>query len=606
MSEKEKHTKTPLRYIRELEGYTFSIDKYQRGYRWGLREITALLEDISDFEPEHNSFYCLQPLVVKEKEEANHYELIDGQQRSTTIYLILKILLGKDFFNIKYETRGNESGVNVFLSNLNGYNIPEKDKKISEYWKEKFIKDPNIENSVDNFYFYKAYVIIKRWFASGKEEKLKNNLLNHTKVIWYQERQATKNSSKTFVNFNDGKISLDQAELIKGLFVLNFDTILNPMQKAYEENQFADEWNNIEHHLKVPSFWNFINSEKNNKSLANKITLLLQLEKGKSLKEEDLYYTYREYEKAFKSDSKPEWRNLSSLYNQLEEWFLNRDTYHLMGAVVHLTNTSIHDMIREYQNKSKKIDLVNYLKDILKKEFYKEDEFKDNYNPDLLKYGAKGITSVLLLYNIAVAHVSDTYYKFPFDLFREVRSWNIEHIHAKNTKEFETKEDLEEWKREVEEIINNKKWKREIEEIINNKKLISKEADANIISNYLNSIDTGNLQHANNIVKEVEQVLNEIFDKDNLWNLCFLDQTTNIQVGRHIFKKKREMVLEINHQLDKRAYVPIATKKVFQKALTPSNELTMNYWNISDRKAYLEDIKQQITNFLAKKDDKGI
>ena len=122
----------------------------------------------------------------------------------------------------------------------------------------------HIQNSVDNFYFYKAYCIIKRWFIKfpDKKEHLQNNLINHTKVIWYQENQATENSSKTFVNFNDGKISLDQAELIKGLFVLNFNNISDTTQKAYEENQFADEWNNIEQHLKEPSFWNFINAEK--------------------------------------------------------------------------------------------------------------------------------------------------------------------------------------------------------------------------------------------------------------------------------------------------------------------------------------------------------
>ena len=94
-----------LKYINQLKGIVFHIDKYQRGYRWGKREIFSLLEDIYSFKKSsNNSFYCLQPLVVSKKED-NNYELIDGQQRSTTIYLILKYLLNEDFYTLKYETR---------------------------------------------------------------------------------------------------------------------------------------------------------------------------------------------------------------------------------------------------------------------------------------------------------------------------------------------------------------------------------------------------------------------------------------------------------------------------------------------------------------------
>ena len=115
---------------------------------------------------------------------------------------------------------------------------------------------------------------------------------------------------------------------------------------------------------------------------------LAQIEKGKGGKVEDLFYTYREYNKAFNSDTKPEWRNLSGLYNQLEEWYNNRETYHFMGAVVHLTNTSIHDVIKKYKQSSNKEALNDYLKSILKQEFFKDKtQFKEQYNPDELKYG---------------------------------------------------------------------------------------------------------------------------------------------------------------------------------------------------------------------------
>src|SRR5690554_6535844 len=183
---------TPLRYIHELEDVNFHIDKYQRGFRWGMREITSLLEDISSFTSAYDSFYCLQPLVVRQK-EPNHFELIDGQQRCTSIYLILKYLLQEDFFNIKYETRGTEEGTNLFLALLNDYEFPDfqnieddhLDGTISDHWKEIFVTKYNVNNCVDNFYFFKAYCILKRWFSlnSEKIEVFKDNLLNNTKVI---------------------------------------------------------------------------------------------------------------------------------------------------------------------------------------------------------------------------------------------------------------------------------------------------------------------------------------------------------------------------------------------------------------------------------------
>jgi hypothetical protein len=579
----------PLKCVNELQGLTFVIDKYQRGYRWGMREIHSLLNDINTFDSNKESFYCLQPLVLKKRAETI-YELIDGQQRSTTIYLILKYLLNSDFFRLQYETRGAEDGVNEFLVGLNNYVIPDfanisddqLDQNISVYWKRDFINFYDVANSVDNFYFFKAYCIIKRWFSSDVERKeiIKMNLLHKTKVIWYTEKSTTNDATNTFINFNDGKISLDQAELIKGLYVLDLNSISDTTRKSYEENQFADEWNTIEHHLKLPSFWSFINSEKDNRELANKITLLLQLEKGKGNKIEDVFYTYREYEKAFNSEKKPEWRNLSALYNQLEEWYNNRETYHLLGAVVHLTDKSVNEIVEKYKEKSNKEELNNYLMQILKNEFLQnEGSFKDKYNPDEIKYGKTGVFQVLLLYNVAVAQLTDKYYKFPFDLFKKIKLWNIEHIYARNSKGFETLDDLADWYNELGTITQDLEMSPEYEKL-------------------WAEIDLSDLSKTNPLVKSIENQLLEILDKDSISNLCLLDSKTNIQIGNKVFRKKREMILEINHKLDGEVYVPLATKMVFQKAVTSSDKVTMNYWNTNDRESYVEDIKTKIKQFL--------
>ena len=64
--------------ISEITG-KFTIEAYQRGYRWGKDEVEYLLEDINEI-PDGQK-YCLQPVVVKNVNDT--YELIDGQQRLT-------------------------------------------------------------------------------------------------------------------------------------------------------------------------------------------------------------------------------------------------------------------------------------------------------------------------------------------------------------------------------------------------------------------------------------------------------------------------------------------------------------------------------------------
>lgn len=586
-------TKDPLVSIRDFKNKNFLINKYQRGYRWGEREIYALLNDIFAFDIVADGFYCLQPLVMLQKGD-NDFELLDGQQRTTTIYLILKYLLNENYYHIRYETRNSiEDGSNEFLTRLHtldysavlGYEGTDIENHIWTIWKTSFCKDHGIEDTVDHFYFFKAYCLVQLWFIEyGNKDLIKHNLLENTKVIWYTEEVDSKNIAATFINFNNGKIQLDQAELVKGLFVLDINKINDRTRKSYELNQFAAEWNAIEQHLNNPEFWNFIQKNRSNKELANKITILLEIEKGKGKKEEDLYYTFRQYEKAFAGDEKPEWRSLATLYNLLDEWYHDRETYHLMGAVVHLTSKTIHTVLESYRTSSKKNELKDYLKNILREEFFdaKTQKFKNKYDINEVKYGKSGVFPILFLYNIAVAQIIDRKYLFPFDLFNSTRAWNIEHIYAKNSTGFETKQDLQEWIVEIEELFTDNL------QLINREELKAK----------FQQIDVEDLESANVKVKEIETLLGDIMDKDHLSNLCLLDDKTNIQVGKKVFRKKRDMILELDSNLDSNAYVPLATKQIFQKALTPSNELTMNYWNTRDRDAYMSDILSKITTFL--------
>ena len=83
-----------IKTINDLLKSNFFIPSYQRGYRWTEQQVTDLLNDINEFSPKEipntneKTWYCLQPIVVKQKGE-NEWDVIDGQQRLTTIFLIV-------------------------------------------------------------------------------------------------------------------------------------------------------------------------------------------------------------------------------------------------------------------------------------------------------------------------------------------------------------------------------------------------------------------------------------------------------------------------------------------------------------------------------------
>ena len=95
-----------LRLVGDITG-RFRVPRYQRGYRWGEPEVTRLLNDIWESQDKP---YSLQPVVVKRDSEAT-WELIDGQQRLTTLYLIFAYMQRARFKNvgpqytISYDTR---------------------------------------------------------------------------------------------------------------------------------------------------------------------------------------------------------------------------------------------------------------------------------------------------------------------------------------------------------------------------------------------------------------------------------------------------------------------------------------------------------------------
>lgn len=253
--------------------YSFNIPNYQRGYRWEKQQIEDLLNDLLSFkesaDQKSDQFYCLQPLVVKNIGN-NVYNVIDGQQRLTTIFLILQYLEPdiirfankNDFYTIKYETRDSSE---KFLNSISN------------------TKEINDEN-IDSFYMSKAYLCIEDWFENQKSNPKFNIMdfinmlakeLNPIKFIWYELREED-DEIKAFQRLNSGQIPLTNAELIKALFLHNAKENETD-EKKLRQIEIAKEWDEIEYSLQDDEFFGFLAGKNSKEKYATRIEFLFEI-----------------------------------------------------------------------------------------------------------------------------------------------------------------------------------------------------------------------------------------------------------------------------------------------------------------------------------------
>lgn len=546
--------------IGELLKYKFFIPSYQRGYRWTENEVEYLLNDIWEFitKPgkQDNEWYCLQPIVVKMDKE--HSEVLDGQQRLTTIFLILKHLerfieSERKCFEIEYETRNTEtSNSKTFLQNI--------DLKSEQ---ESLV-------NIDYFHVFKAYKKIKEWFQAKANQgfnsissKFITPFLESTKVIWY-EVASGKDAIEIFTRINMGKIPLTNAELIKALF-LNSSNFPNcePEKLKLKQLEIASEWDRMEYSLQNKKFWYFINNSET--ELPTRIEYIFDLMKeieGVS-NENKQRSTFQFFSEKFETKNQKEiednWQQIKRIFQTIEEWFNDRELYHKTGYLIAI-GEKLKNLITNAKSRTKK-EFKLFLNTSISDKVKCEDL-------QTLEYGNNGlIRNILLLHNIqTMLGNKNESSRFPFDRYKKEK-WDIEHIHAIATEVKVKKEQQKEWlnKNFIQtEKHTNKKFNTIIETIITKESFIDE-----------NKFD--------------EIIIYVLGEEDNhIRNLCLLDRGTNRSYKNDSFKEKRKKIIE-NEK--KGTFIPICTKNVFMKYY--SKELIdLELWNETDRDSYLENINE--------------
>lgn len=549
-----------LKTLNELQQYKFYIPSYQRGYRWKSYEVKDLLNDIADFQPrliddtDEKTWYCLQPIVIKNMSNLE-YEVIDGQQRLTTIYLILHYL-NQDFvetkrdklFSLEYETRKDSQS---FLLNLD------------------FEKS---NDNIDFFYISQAYKTISEWFENKGDNfdkgEFRSKFKFSTKVIWYQSFEE--NPIDIFTRINIGKIPLTNAELIKALF-LNSSNFEKGELKKLRQRQFeiATEWDNIEHTLQNDRLCFFIS--KNNSS-SNRIEFIFDLMNNEK-DTADQYSTFRFFQKKFIKKQNDTidivWSEIKQYFQRFNEWFNERDLYHKIGYLLCVEAVDITTLYKKSTLLSKS-EFRNELNEIIK------EDLKDIYLPEL-QYGDNKVKSILLLYNILTMLNSekDNSY-FPFDLFKNEK-WDIEHITS--VKDAIPDKNRKDWLKDAIAFIDDSKSEGKI---LKERAMLCECDDDDEFKVLFEQI----VMHFNS----------EINDEDinDISNLTLLDSETNRGYKNAVFPFKRKTIIK----RDKAGvFIPLCTKNVFLKYFSEYPP-KISFWTQDDRNNYLIDIETTLKEYV--------
>lgn len=596
-----------LKTVGELLGKKFFIPSYQRGYRWTEQQVDDLLKDVNEFVPENiedkeRTWYCLQPLVVKEmdsnrKDECGlsqaevWYEVIDGQQRLTTIFIILNIL-SNQFLSLKYQTRPNSED---FLSN---------------------IATKEDGSNIDFFFMSKAKIEVEKWKNNSKPliEKIKNSC----KVIWYE---TSDNAYDVFKRLNSGRISLSNAELVKAL-LLKDNNFKGMGADALRLKQFemASEWDRMEQTLHDNSFWYFINPDPedarfNSTRIDFLLEMILRYEKNdkneykynieKELRLND-YFIFTTYSnKIIEEGWEKQWRNIQSFFRIMKSWYDDRRLYHYVGYLMNLKGGDKMAMLRDLlcdaeQPKDKFLfSLIERCQKTIGIGENQHDKIITEVNFANWEYGKNNneIHNVLLLFNLATTQnqISEVS-RYPFDKHYEAakKKWSLEHIHAQN----ETKANWDETqfnkiKGYLKSISVNG-----IDKL--NEYLSSKKSSEDIDDGTYRAIMSAFM--GNDVKMEQDDhgtaTFSSDFEKDDhLTNMALLQGDKNAAFNNKLYPEKRAKLAEYENVEKESLFVPICTRNVFFKHYSPDSTNPL-LWDEQAGVEYVKVMTKVVATYL--------
>lgn len=637
-----------------LCGKNYFIPSYQRGYRWGDQQTEQLVKDLTEYfnGDSNGDFYCLQPIVVKEiKDEIKKkniglpcpedqwYEVVDGQQRLTTILIILTLqtLLDDDAkhgFRMYYETRPELGGlfgqlmleksvgapdklkVNVsgqyHRLDIDSYHILKAAQRILDFFQNEEV--PGAHKKYFKGTFYENFT--RRADVKGKS----------VQVIWYELKDNIDDSAvELFKRLNDKSIKLNNAELIRALFLSEsahyepeqdypkgigkgLKEIIAAREREAKQQHLISQWDMIETRLHDPQFWSFVHKDGEKADYSCRIEYLFDLIAHKEDDDRDSLSTllrFQELSKDGRDGLWNLWKKVELYFAVLQAWSLDRDMYHKIGFIV------------SQQGSSSLMELLEKASTLTKPEFKKLVDERISKVIDIklddlgkLQYGKKdydAIMRILLLFNVEYTRLSINEPFFPFEKYKR-ENWSLEHIHAQNSELIDAS-DRSKW---VEFIKENLRVLSNMQIRFKGTELDPEDLIEKLKVNYARAIDRNDRKFSFSIVQKLYSEIASYFeyfahndgiaiDLHSISNLALLSGKINSAIGNSVFEVKRQAIVDQDAEGE---YIPICTRKAFLKYYNYEEDgfetAQMFYWGKRDQDNYFNRMVSTIGRYLRK------
>jgi len=565
--------------LTQYDSKCYHIPAYQRGYKWSSDEygaVSVLLNDIWDgyqaFTRQERKEYYLQYITVKKADVTinSHkepcLEVIDGQQRLTTLSIIISVLnLQLNNKNISEDKLHYAIRENFFSNHI----YKKEDLKIllSKTWDELILEKHY--NKQDIFYLYSAAKKAQSFFIDkGSEIEVFYEYLLSKVMLIVNSVESHVESEKVFKNLNSNKVPLTETELIKGLLItkigrenplklrMNFTEILEIRMNLGRQWDEMTLWANKS---EIKSF--FFNGKEGMQQLLVLTALCMETDSHKLLQKEDEkdYPLFNFFHKNAKSSEV--YQKLKSIYHSLKDWYTNDNIYNLLGFCKFVKDSKDNTLtfLRDCYNQNDKQVLKKFLSDKVKTVL--------PLDVSVLRFGDhnKEIHAVLLALSV---FKKDNENRFDFHQFID-HNWSLEHIFPQ--------------KPEGKKAILTEFQKLAIKEILGE----------NITDEIITLLKKSDRSEEE---KEIYySALQELSQLNTIGNMCLLTGGDNSSNGCRFFKEKRQNILEL---IQKGSFVPKHTFDVFSKMIPDLLSEDLKVWSKSDMDNHIRYINGELISVL--------
>ncbi len=229
---------TDSKDIQELFSRLYLIPNYQRPYMWNTEETTKLWEDIIEaFTDNPKSEYFLGTIVLVKHDNEKRWEIVDGQQRLTTLLLFIRAFC---------DLNQNDNELYTILSTKNVINGESKARLVSEVIHPdsgslmSILKNTsNLEDKDKNTRFYKNYKLlldkIKEWHT--EPNSLIEFFLEKIKILCI-ECSDQESALTIFQTLNNRGLPLNDTDILKAKLYGFFS-------KKEDQDIFIEEWSQL-------------------------------------------------------------------------------------------------------------------------------------------------------------------------------------------------------------------------------------------------------------------------------------------------------------------------------------------------------------------------